>query len=118
MSLEDIPNNSWSEYRRLVIAELERLDGGLLRLSEKHDSSVANIRSDLHSVKNELTKGLQELRTAITDDNDSKIDELEKVVRIIGKRVDKIQTTAAIYGALAGGLLAAAGILIPLFFHH
>ena len=55
-----MPNdNGWSEYEKLVLAELERLDKGAERLDRKVDTirehDLANIKSEIKLLKYKST---------------------------------------------------------------
>lgn len=42
MTNEEVDERSWKEYRRLVVAELERIDKGLQQLNTKLDDALTD----------------------------------------------------------------------------
>lgn len=83
-------NNSWGEYSRLVLAELERHN----RLIEQLGEKVADIKGEI-ATRNEL----QSLKTEFAEYKASTTAELAT-----------LRTKASSWGALAGAI----GALIPL----
>lgn len=60
---EDEDKTGWQQYRRLIIAELERLNRGIEAISSKLDKHSAQIANDIRERDKEIWKALSEVRT-------------------------------------------------------
>lgn len=56
--MNDVDERSWSEYRRLILAELERIDRGMISLNTKmevsmdsRDASITTMRVEIAMLK-------------------------------------------------------------------
>jgi hypothetical protein len=77
MTRPQAEGNGWGEYQRLVLSELERLDGSIQKLDDKLDDSIQKI-------------------------ND-KIDDLRKTeIKSMGEEIQVLKFKAGLWGALAG----------------
>jgi hypothetical protein len=88
----EIPSNTWGEYQRLVLAELERHSKGIENLQEQFSDLKAEIatRNELAILKAEVSEQKSELSV--------------------------LKTKAAGWGALAGALAALVPLIMVLVF--
>jgi hypothetical protein len=138
MSLEESKsggshNDNWSEYRRLVLAELERLDAALTKIAEAILSQERDIMSCKEDLIDRMTKLKETSLDKIRELIEATKDELEKEekennqklsnrVRSVEDRHDVLSTEikvlkgkAALLGFLAGLTVAVISLVISYF---
>lgn len=109
------PNDTWSEYRRLVLAELER-----------HESIISSIADRLSALKettdDRLRKAIEEIRRELSDQEKkdttslkSDISGLDAMYRKLSNEVEVIKAKAAFFGFLAGLAIATATLIAKVF---
>lgn len=131
-------NDNWSEYRRLVLSELERLDSSLSKLAEavienerQHLEVVLTHRSDvvdkLQKLKDELNTRHNEVITVMQKQlSEQEINDIRSVkesLEILNKKLNEVQTEvsvlkakAAFFGFLAGLAIAIITLVIRIWF--
>jgi len=133
MASTDKPGDTWAEYRRLVLAELERLDVAVCKLAETNLEHERELVETLSACKTELIERLQTLKEMIEDRHrriveDVKaeletkekhdIDELKTLIKAVEDSYHKasaeikvIKAKAALFGFLAGLAIAIASLV-------
>ncbi len=128
--------DSWAEYRRLVLAELERLDGAVTRLAQASLDHEKEILESTNSVKTETTAKIQhgkdetiekvrkminDLRLELMRKTDKECDSIEQSMNGLEKRINRIQIEiqvlkgkAALLGFVAGLVVAILSIIAQL----
>ena len=69
--------NGWSEYQRLVLSELERLDDAIQKLNSKLDDSIQKLNTKIEDIRNNEIKDM-------------------------GEEIQVLKFKAGLWGALAG----------------
>ena len=59
----DTDERSWAEYRRLVLAELQRIDEGLLTINKKLDSNFADRDRQIGDLRVEM--GMLKVKSSV-----------------------------------------------------
>lgn len=129
--------DSWSEYRRLVLAELERLDNAVAKLTQvslDHEKGMLEgnntLRSDfinkVNSVKEELIekirKLIEDIRSEIGGHTSSELKNLEDKIESIERKLSRtiadlriIKGQAAVLGFISGLLVAVVAIIVQFY---
>ncbi len=92
---DNIDDNGWDEYKRLVLAEMGRISTGMDHLTE----TTEQIRVDTTKSNLQFTTLIAQVEFRV----------LEKF-NIINKEIATLKVKAGLWGTLGGGL--AAGILV------
>ncbi len=129
-----VNGDGWTEYRRLVLAELERLSKDLVYAQGQITTNHLTTSQAINSVKDTI---LDKLNTAIRESEighhkaiedleeryDKKIDELKEDLKKQGKDLDKtdkgvtsLKAQAVLLGGLAGFLVAVGGVIVSIIF--
>lgn len=127
--------DTWIEYRRLVLAELERLDSAISKLAQ------ANLdqEKDLAEYKTELIERLQKLKETIethhrelisdikkelVDQERSDVDDLRIQTKVLQELYNKvsaevkiIKAKSALFGFLAGFVIALVSLIIKIIWN-
>lgn len=132
--------DSWSEYRRLVLAELERLDNAVSKLTEVSLDHEKNLLETSNAVKNDVygrvslvkeelvdkvRKMIDQIRTDLTGYTTKEVNAVEATLNAIERKVNRISTDlkvlkgkAAILGFAAGLLVAVVSLIAQLFWNR
>ena len=90
--------DSWSEYRRLVLSELERLDVARGRLeaglADAHNTINARIAASAESVRKEVAEGLK--------DTNNKVEAVSSKLNAVQQDIALLNARAAQLGAIWG----------------
>lgn len=130
-------SDSWAEYRRLVLAELERLDNAVNKLTQVSLDHEKDLIEDSNSLKTDLLGKLQtlkdetvekvramitEIRAEILNRQQREDAQLEGFIAEIEKKVNRVQMEiqilkgkAALLGFVAGLLVAVLSIVAQVF---
>ena len=129
---KDMHNDTWAEYRRLVLAELERLNNAVSKLAQVD----LDHEKDLHNHKAELIERMQKLKDVIEIANRESIADVKKELIEQGKgdinelrtqtkdlqesyhkvssEVKIIKAKSAFFGFLAGMIIAIVSLIIKI----
>jgi len=130
-------SDSWAEYRRLVLAELERLDNAVNKLTQVSLDHEKDLIEDSNSLRTDLLGKLQtlkdetvekvramitEIRAEILNRQQREDAQLEGFIAEIEKKVNRVQMEiqilkgkAALLGFVAGLLVAVLSIVAQVF---
>lgn len=61
--LEDDDDTSWKQYRRLVIAEMERLNKSMEEIARRLDKLASQVTEDIRARDREIWKAISDVRT-------------------------------------------------------
>lgn len=121
----DVTANGWNEYKRLVLAELERLDKSVGQLVVKHDDATRSLERSITASKDAVItqvtslitmmehrqdafEGQQELRlAAIEKEAKDRRDKDDDRMKKMEDEVFTIKTKAAVWGGVAATLFTA-----------
>jgi hypothetical protein len=126
-------SDSWAEYRRLVLAELERLDTAVNKLTQVSLDHEKDLIEDSNALKNDLLTKIQthkdetvdKVRAMITDIRSELLkrqqredSQLENCIGEIDKKLTKVQLEvqvlkgkAALLGFISGLVVAVVSII-------
>lgn len=126
-------SDSWAEYRRLVLAELERLDTTVSKLTQVSLDHEKDLIENNNAIKTDLLQKIQglkdetvekvrkmitEIRSELVKKQERENKELEGFIYEIEKRVQRVQTEirvlkgkAALLGFIAGLVVAVVSII-------
>jgi len=125
--------NGWNEYKRLVLHELERLDGNIVKLADKQDETIEMVRVELQRTRDSLHEALTTLGTKIAARQDKDIvtlrkeleetrdefqDEFDSMKLGLHKNtaaISSIKAAAAAWGAAAGIVIGVVTALVTWF---
>lgn len=124
------PNDSWSQYRRLVLAELERLDNALRILTEEmlnnerhtqtlKEELIDRINLNIESISEKYMDKLGEKERYIISENRDNIEKLQNCIIDLGNKCDKLSADvqvlkgkAALLGFIAGLIVAVVSLFV------
>jgi DNA anti-recombination protein RmuC len=94
--------NSWAEYRRLVLSELERVSAATTKCEIQVAANFLTLTQTINDVRQQLLEKIRETAERIDDEREKKTRELEldynKKVRELeteyGKKIDEIRKDA------------------------
>ncbi len=85
----DLPQaNGWNEYKRLVLAELERLDKTITALSGKHDDMAKAIHASINQSREAIVSQLGEF----SDQMHGRITANEARITVLEVRLQRLET--------------------------
>ena len=99
--------NSWPEWSRYVLAELERLNDNIEYINKNSSvikTDVSSLMSDVKLLNNNVTNLVEKSNSIETD------------VKDINKRLSKVELNWAKYGGVALGFGIIINILIAVYF--
>lgn len=120
---------SWSEYRRLVLAELERLDTAVSKLTQislEHEKDLIEITSGtkaemmdkLQKLKDETIERVRsmisEIKNELTMKESADVLQIETMVQAINDRLNKVQTEIKVLQGKAALLGFGAGLIVAI----
>ena len=120
---------SWSEYRRLVLAELERLDTAVSKLTQislEHEKDLIEITSGtkaemmdkLQKIKDETIERVRnmisEIKNELTMKESADVLQIETMVQAINDRLNKVQTEIKVLQGKAALLGFGAGLIVAI----
>ena len=120
---------SWSEYRRLVLAELERLDTAVSKLTQislEHEKDLIEITSgtkaemmdQLQKLKDETIERVRnmisEIKNELTMKESADVLQIETMVQAINDRLNKVQTEIKVLQGKAALLGFGAGLIVAI----
>ena len=120
---------SWSEYRRLVLAELERLDTAVSKLTQislEHEKDLIEITSGtkaemmdkLQKLKDETDERVRnmisEIKNELTMKESADVLQIETMVQAINDRLNKVQTEIKVLQGKAALLGFGAGLIVAI----
>ena len=126
-------SNGWAEYRRLVLAEIERLDKdastALAQIATTHltvTQLVSEARSALHDkivesvrqVDEEHGRKLERRLSSIKHDHQAEVKRLSDTLDSHVKEISALKAKATLFGAMAGFLVALVSALAGIFIRH
>lgn len=129
----DANRDNWSEYRRLVLNELERLDQALTRLAETmliHERGTMSYREEIidriNKAKDSALESIREMIKATKEELEEKEDQdilrlhdrinaVEGCTNRIHTELKVLKGKAALLGFLAGLIVAVVSLLIKYF---
>lgn len=115
--------NGWAEYRRLVLAELERLSAAVSKM-EGHGSSlqlalsqtISETRQHLLEKIHESAVQVSAVHAKEVSNLVTEIDSLNDTIQKQQKDITGLKTKAAMIGAVAGFLMAAGSLIAGIIF--
>lgn len=132
--------NSWIEYRRLVLAELDRVSQEASKAIQQGNAIQLALAQALSDTKSSLLDKLRETAAKLEDNHDKRLEssekEMEKKIAVVdakippiiaeakwlrdnidifGKDLSALKAKAAMLGALAGLLVTIVGIGINMY---
>jgi len=120
---------SWSEYRRLVLAELERLDTAVSQLTQislEHEKDLIEITSGtkaemmdkLQKLKDETIERVRnmisEIKNELSIKESADVLQIETMVQAINDRLNKVQTEIKVLQGKAALLGFGAGLIVAI----
>ena len=81
--------DSWSEYRRLVLAELERLDSAVSRLAQASLQHEKDLMESNNKLSTELTAKVQQVKEEIVEKMSKTIADAKSSIVAKSEMVDK-----------------------------
>jgi hypothetical protein len=120
---------SWSEYRRLVLAELERLDTAVSKLTQislEHEKDLIEITSGtkaemmdkLQKLKDETIERVRnmisEIKNELSIKESADVLQIETMVQAINDRLNKVQTEIKVLQGKAALLGFGAGLIVAI----
>lgn len=131
--------DTWAEYRRLILAELERLDMSISRLAETNLEHEKELIEVVSTCKTELIERLQKLKDILEDryrelieavkkeletkeQNDisalkAQTKELENNYHKVSAEVKVIKAKAALFGFLSGLVIAIISLVVKIMWN-
>lgn len=107
--------NGWAEYRRLVLAEIERLNITTSKLETQQSTDKISWHQQISEAQRQMVDKLHATESRMDDEYEEKHDEIsEKVDKLIND-MTSIKATAAALGAVAGLVVTIIGILISVY---
>lgn len=129
---KDMQNDTWAEYRRLVLAELERLNDAISKLAKvdfEHEKELNNYRNELieriqklkdvieaasrESISN-IRKEIIELEKENMDELRTQTKGLQESYHKVSSEIKVIKAKSALFGFLAGLAIAVASLVIKM----
>jgi hypothetical protein len=120
---------SWAEYRRLVLAELERLDTAVSKLTQislEHEKDLIEITSGtkaemmdkLQKLKDETIERVRnmisEIKNELSIKESADVLQIETMVQAINDRLNKVQTEIKVLQGKAALLGFGAGLIVAI----
>lgn len=110
------PIDDWTEYKRLVLSELERLNQAVDRLKDQCVEIQTYVQSEINTAKSTLTEKINEFDKSHPDhkhlaDFKKELDDLEKSLKLFKKEQQHDATITSKWGFWAA-IISIVGSLI------
>jgi hypothetical protein len=79
--------NGWNEYKRLVLAELERLDKSMIAIAGKHDEISRSLHTSLNQTRDTIVQQL----TEFSDQMHGRITANEARITVLEVRLQRLE---------------------------
>lgn len=129
--------NGWAEYRRLVLAEIERVSQAAAKAESQGTAIQLALTQAISDARTHLLDKIRETASKIDEDHEKKLEAVEKdierqlkdietrhqvEIKSIkdemdkqGKDVSALKAKAALLGAIAGFVVALVGVIASIF---
>lgn len=117
MPNSDKPPDGWNEYKRLVLAELERLNQAVEKLREQFISAEIKVTKDLSELQTSITEALDKVIEKGDKDISKEVTALENNLRDFKRRFhkdSKDSNTWGFWAAIIGMITSLAVAVISL----
>lgn len=132
--------DSWSEYRRLVLAELERLDSAVSKLAQaslQHEKDLmesnnklntdltAKVQSFKEEIVEKMSKAIADAKSSIVEKSDAVDKALDDHIIILERKIGNLKTDiqvlkgkAALLGFVSGLTVAVLSVIAQVFWNR
>lgn len=112
---DDNTLHSWLEYKKLVLAELERLDRTISKYSEKYEKGLEDVKAAVTELRIEMLSAITELQTSVETAHAEKYMKLEQRVAANEQTISNMLGKAAGISFAIGLFVSLIGIVVTYF---